>query len=178
MDYDNFMENVCRYYRQPKYDDIEGQKIPNIQVAEAYKFVNTHIPESELAEYKERIFEYFEPTSTVCFPLVNDLIKIRNQMLNSRSNYYVPEYKTIEELEEKFKTEGTIKGDIDIKQFINDTSKLDARNMIKKYGLERCKKLWIAQGEYAYDNDIPTKEINDTIYSFNMLEKYLKREVV
>ena len=170
MTYYTMMEELCEYYGQPKWDD-PGAGVENKRTGRADKWVMQNIPEVELDRYLTRVFEQFRPTSEFPFPTVYHLKNIRLDMLSGRLPKYNPEYKQLEN-DCKIDNSKTVKNAV-IKDLIMDDNVLGTKEMLIKYGIEQCGKLWRTKGEYCFDNDIDTKIMYSMKFDVKKLENYM-----
>ena len=73
---ETIIAQLAYYYREPLYTD-EKSGIENPRIIELIKYFNKRFKNSENAvKFAERIKESFQPTMTVPFPLLADVIKI------------------------------------------------------------------------------------------------------
>lgn len=158
------IDKLCAYYKQNKLDEIrteDGQigNVPNIQVLEAWKWIEDNLDSSNFDRFYEMIKKTFYPTATVPFPLVSNFEDIKNNYICDRSEYIQAQL-TFEQAQEKFAEENKINMEspeetknATLQEIFADDIILTASELIKKYGIKKCGECWEKQSLYMTDEE-------------------------
>lgn len=179
MNAENCINRICLYYKQNKYDDLGGgKKMPNIQVAELFRWVEEYVDDYD--DFYRQITKAFIPTLTTPFPLISHAEKYYVKPGKSYQPSLPKKTDDVHEYEHTTKYKSV--KEIPLKNLCHDDFTLTSKQFLVKYGMRVFEQynnmcgMWARDNDFYLINSTGVLQVPSGGYTPIMLEKYYNEQ--